>query len=331
METVNREDKVKTLRLLQLAEFIRTENYPNAPKIGKHFEISRSTVMRDIEFLQTRYNAPIEYDYDHKGYYYTDPTFMIKSVMLSEGELFTVSTLMPLMEQYKNTPLEATFRSIMNKMVEMMPNKVEVDSSFNASNVQFIKDPLPEISEQIFNSIFEATRAGKTISFNYRSISKQGYIPRTFDPYKVLCQKGNWYVIGYCHLHERFNVYALSRMKDLAILDTTFEIKPEFNIKNYIDPEFGIWLSEQKPEKIELLFSSEINTYILERTWHVNQECHQNDDGSVYLSFMSNQLEETFHWVMSFGSEVQVLNPPELKNKIKEEIIKLTSMYKSIC
>ena len=196
METVNREDKVKTLRLLQLAEFIRTENYPNAPKIGKHFEISRSTVMRDIEFLQTRYNAPIEYDYDHKGYYYTDPTFMIKSVMLSEGELFTVSTLMPLMEQYKNTPLEATFRSIMNKMVEMMPNKVEVDSSFNASNVQFIKDPLPEISEQIFNSIFEATRAGKTISFNYRSISKQGYIPRTFDPYKVLCQKGNWYVIG---------------------------------------------------------------------------------------------------------------------------------------
>lgn len=330
MENVSRdrEDKVKTLRLLQLAEFIRTENYPNAPKIGKHFEISRSTVMRDIEFLQTRYNAPIEYDFEHKGYYYTDPTYMIKSVMLSEGELLTVSTLMPLMEQYKNTPLEATFRSIMNKMVEMMPNKVEVDSSFNANNVQFIKDPLPEISEQIFNAIFEATRTGKTVNFNYRSISRQEYIARSFDPYKVLCQKGNWYVIGYCHTHERFNVYALSRMKNLEITKNSFEIKPEFNIKDYIDPEFGIWLSEKSTKKIELLFSSKINTYILERVWHVNQECHQNDDGSVYLSFESNQLEETFHWVMSFGSEVQVLNPPELKQKIVEEIEKLTSLYR---
>lgn len=328
MENVEREDKVKTLRLLQLAEFIRTENYPNAPAIGKHFEISRSTVMRDIEFLQTRYNAPVEYSYEHKGYYYTDPTYMIKSVMLSEGELFTVSTLMPLMEQYKNTPLEATFRSIMNKMVEMMPNKVEVDSSFNADNVQFIKDPLPEISEQIFNSIFEATRAGRTVNFNYRSISRQEYIPRAFDPYKVLCQKGNWYVIGYCHLHNRFNVYALSRMKDLEITKNSFEVKPEFNIKDYIDPEFGIWLSEKATKKIELLFSSKINTYILERTWHVNQECHQNEDGSVYLSFESNQLEETFHWVMSFGSEVQVLNPPELKQKVVEEIQKLTSLYR---
>lgn len=328
MENVEREDKVKTLRLLQLAEYIRTEHYPNAPKIGKHFEISRSTVMRDIEFLQTRYNAPIEYDYVNKGYYYTDPTYMIKSVMLSEGELFTVSTLMPLMEQYKNTPLEATFRSIMNKMVEMMPNKVEVDSSFNAGNVQFIKDPLPEISEHIFNSIFEATRTGKTVAFRYRSISRQEYIERTFDPYKVLCQKGNWYVIGYCHLHDRFNVYALSRMKDLIITDVKFEVKPDFNIKDYIDPEFGIWLSEKATKKIELLFSSVINTYILERTWHVNQECHQNEDGSVYLSFESNQLEETFHWVMSFGSEVQVINPPELKQKVKDEIEKLTSLYK---
>jgi len=328
MESVEREDKVKTLRLFQLAEYIRTANYPNARELCDYFEVSRSTIMRDIEFLQTRYNAPIEYDYFNKGYCYTDPTFMIKSVMLSEGELFTVSTLMPLMEQYKNTPLEATFRSIMTKMVEMMPNKVEVDSSFNTGNVQFIKDPLPEISEQIFNSIFEATRTGKTVYFNYRSISRQEYIGRSFDPYKVLCQKGNWYVIGYCHLHNRFNVYALSRMKDLKITTDSFEVKSDFNIKDYIDPEFGIWLSEKATKKIELLFSSQINTYILERTWHVNQECHQNEDGSVYLSFESNQLEETFHWVMSFGSEVQVLNPPELQQKVKEEIKKLTSLYR---
>ena len=323
----DREDKVRTLRLFQVAEFIKTNYYPNVPKLCKEFSVSRSTMMRDIEFLQTRYNAPIEYDYINRGYYYTDPTYTIQSIMLSEGELFTVATIMPLMEQYKNTPLESTFKSIMTKMIEMLPNKVEVDTTFSSRDVQFIKDPLPEISETTFNSVFEAIRTSRTLEFNYRSISKQTYTRRQFDPYKVLCQKGNWYVIGYCYLHERINVYSLSRMKDVEITKEKFEVRPDFKLEKFIDPDFGIWHNDEKPKKIELVFNSSINTYILERTWHVNQKCKQEKDGSVYLSFMSNQLQETLHWVMSFGSKVQVLNPPELIEMVKEEIKGLKKLY----
>lgn len=323
----DREDKVRTLRLFQVAEFIKTNYYPNVPKLCKEFSVSRSTMMRDIEFLQTRYNAPIEYDSVNRGYYYTDPTYTIQSIMLSEGELFTVATIMPLMEQYKNTPLESTFKSIMTKMIEMLPNKVEVDTTFSSRDVQFIKDPLPEISETTFNSVFEAIRTSRTLEFNYRSISKQTYTRRQFDPYKVLCQKGNWYVIGYCYLHERINVYSLSRMKDVEITKEKFEARPDFILEKYIDPDFGIWHNDEKPKKIELVFNSSINTYILERTWHVNQKCKQEKDGSVYLSFMSNQLQETLHWVMSFGSKVQVLNPPELIEMVKEEIKGLKKLY----
>nr|WP_318681811.1 WYL domain-containing protein [uncultured Treponema sp.] len=323
----DREDKVRTLRLFQVAEFIKTNYYPNVPKLCKEFSVSRSTMMRDIEFLQTRYNAPIEYDSVNRGYYYTDPTYTIQSIMLSEGELFTVATIMPLMEQYKNTPLESTFKSIMTKMIEMLPNKVEVDTPFSSRDVQFIKDPLPEISETTFNYVFEAIRTSRTLEFNYRSISKQTYTRRQFDPYKVLCQKGNWYVIGYCYLHERINVYSLSRMKDVEITKEKFEVRPDFKLEKFIDPDFGIWHNDEKPKKIELVFNSSINTYILERTWHVNQKCKQEKDGSVYLSFMSNQLQETLHWVMSFGSKVQVLNPPELIEMVKEEIKGLKKLY----
>lgn len=322
-----RDQKVKTLRLFQIADFIRTHNYPNEPAIRKHFGYSRSTIMRDIEFLQTRYNAPIEYSPEHKGYYYTDPGFKLPSLMLSEGELFTLYTLMPLMDQYKNTPLESTFKSIITKMMEMMPNKVEIDSSFSARDVQFIKDPLPEISETIFNSVFDAIGKNKSLRFDYRSISRQDYTARKFDPYKVLCQKGNWYVIGYCHLHNRFSVYALSRMKNLQVTNDDFSVRPDFDLSRHIDPEFGIWHTDASPVKIELLFSKEINTYILERTWHAKQECHQNEDGSVYLSFMSNQLQETLHWVMHFGSAVEVLNPPELKEVVKKEVQKMMSKF----
>ena len=322
-----REDKRRQWRVFQLAHFIRDNNYPNVPKMMKYFELSRATINRDLDFLRNEYQMPIEYSQEHHGYYFTDPAFEIQSVMLSEGELLSVSTILPRMEQYKNTPLEVTFRSLMNKLIEMMPDKVTIDSSFLDPNVKFFSDPLPVIEDKVFNSIFEAVRKNKTIEFSYRSISRQDYTPRSFDPYKVLCQKGNWYVIGWCHFHNRFNVYSLSRMKALTITNDDFSVKPDFNLSEHIDPDFGIWQNNMEPKKIELLFSADINTYILERTWHVNQECHQNEDGSVYLSFMSNQIQETLHWVMSFGSNVKVLNPPELSAQIKAESKKLLDLY----
>ena len=97
----NGEEKYKTHRLIQLDKWIRNGGYPSVQAIQDEYEISRRTVMRDLEFLRDRYDAPLEYDRTRNGYYYTDPTFMIQNVLLTEGDLFTVSTMMPLMEQYK--------------------------------------------------------------------------------------------------------------------------------------------------------------------------------------------------------------------------------------
>ena len=121
MTNKERDHKVKQLRILQIDHMIRSGSYPNVPQMRKKFEVSRSTIMRDLEFLQSRYKAPLIYDIKRKGYYYKDSTFFIKSVMLSEGELFTITTIIPLLEQYKNTPLEHSFKNILLKMMDLLP------------------------------------------------------------------------------------------------------------------------------------------------------------------------------------------------------------------
>lgn len=111
-------------------------------------------------------------------------------------------------------------------------------------------------------------------------------------------------------------------MKDI-VLTSEFSPDPDYEKKVHIDPNFGIWNNELPAKKIELLFDKSINTYILERTWHKNQECHQNEDGSVYLSFESNQMQEVLYWVLHFGSAVKILNPPELIESYKAELKKM--------
>lgn len=324
----NREEKVKTLRLLQIDQMIREGNYPNATEIGKKFEISRSTVMRDLDFLRERYHAPIEFDYERNGFHYTDKSFFVKSVMLSEGELFTVSAILPLLEQYKNTPLESSFRNILSKISEMLPEQVSVDTSLLNKDFTFIGEAAPVIDSEIFNLIFSSVKNHKTIVFKYRSISSSEYKDHTFNPYQVICRGGDWYVRGFCHNHFQLRTYSLARMKELAITESSFEIPEDFDAKNFRDLTFGIFTSKENPVKVHIHFDTNLSNYVLERKWHETQEILQNEDGSVELSFMSNQLMEILRLVLRFGSSAKIVEPPELVKMMEDEIKKIQELYK---
>ncbi len=322
-----REEKVKQLRIIEIDRMIRSGSYPNASRLKAHFEVSRATIMRDIEFLRDRYNAPLEYDPMQNGYYYTDPTFFVQSVMLSEAEVFSVSVIQPLLEQYKNTPLEAAMKNIFSKLTDMLPKEVSMDTTFIGKDITFISDPLPKIEDETFTTVFKAMRTKQTISFAYRALNRSEYSQHRANPYHVLCQKGNWYMLAYDYNRNKITTFSLARFKDISIEENTFSIPKDFTPRNYIDSSFGVWTTEAEPVKIELLFAKEINTYILERNWHETQELRQNEDGTVYLSFMSNQMQETLHWVMHFGSAVKVLNPPGLAEDVRKEAEKILKNF----
>ena len=251
-----REQKAKSFRLLHIEQLIKTMNYPNVPDLMRETGMSRATIMRDLDSLKDDYDAPIEYDFYHRGYYYTDENYKIRNV----------------------------------------------------------------------NQVFKAIKNHKVIEFGYRSIKATEHTPHTAHPYKIYNQKGDWYVICYNPKHDDYIAFTLARMKDVVVKEA-FEPDPDYASKVKIDPYFGIWNNDNPPQKIELVFDKSINTYILERTWHKNQECHQNEDGSVYLSFESNQTQEVLFWILKFGSQVKVLSPESLKKQVFEEHRKAAELY----
>ena len=141
-ELKERDDIRRTTRIIQIDEMLRGGSYVKIASLVRKFGVSKRTVERDFERLRDDLNAPLEYDKTRKMYHYTDPTFSVPNVILTEGELFTISALIPLMEQYKNTPLESSFKNIMKKLVDFLPDTVSVNSSFLNQDISFISDPI---------------------------------------------------------------------------------------------------------------------------------------------------------------------------------------------
>lgn len=325
MEGKKREQKAKSFRLLHIEQLIKNLNYPNTTVLQRETGVSRATIMRDLESLMNDYDAPIEYDYFHKGYHYTDENYNVRNVKIAESELVAIAGLLPLLERYKNTPLEDSIKKVYGTLSDMLPNQIEVQTDI-ATNVQFISEAIPNVDSDVFNAVFKAIKNHKTIEFGYRSIKATEHSKHIGQPYKIYNQKGDWYVICYNPLRQDYSPFTLSRMKDV-VLKEVFVPDPDYDKKVNIDPSFGIWNNDNPPQKIELLFDKSINTYILERQWHKNQESHQNEDGSVYLSFESNQTQEILFWILKFGSQVKVLAPESLKQTVFEEHKKAASLY----
>lgn len=322
-----RQEKVVLRRIRAIDKEIRSGSFPNTNELAKKLEVGTRTISRDIEEMKLFYNAPIKFDRTNNGYYYTEPSYYIKDISLSEGELFSVALFERLISGYRNTPLESHLHSVFRKIASSLGDRTTIDSMYLDDTVTYISDPLVKIDEQTFNTIFSAVRKNKEIRFDYRPLQKQTFMKRTVKPYHIVCQKGNWYVIGYDSYKEDIRIFAFSRIKNVVFTDEDFIVPNEFNYQKYIDEDIGVWASSTRSYKIKLRFAAEIATFASEHIWSKRQSIIQNDDGTVDICFETSQLPEIQRWVLGQGHTVQVLEPKELIEAVKTEITRMGKIY----
>ena len=96
-------NKSQFSRLLELDKRIRQGLYPNCLNFSADWEVSQKTVQRDIDFLRDSLNAPIDYDREKKGFYYTTTQWFMPYISVSEGDLVAILVAEKALEQYRGT------------------------------------------------------------------------------------------------------------------------------------------------------------------------------------------------------------------------------------
>jgi len=138
---------------------------------------------------------------------------------------------------------------------------------------------------------------------------------------------GSWHIIAYCTLRKELRDFALSRILNITSVEEAIELPRELpTIKDYLRRNFGV-VTGGKSIEVVLKFSPGISSWVSEQIWHDSQKVSFNEDGSLILRFPVSGYEEVVKEILRYGSDVEVISPPELRTMINNEIKKMQKIY----
>ena len=296
---------------------IASGKYPNTSTLARDYETGTATISRDIEFMRDMMNAPIKYDYQRRGYYYTQKTFRLPAAFGSTEDMLALGLAKTLLGLCRNTPIY----DAADQLMESITSPLGETNNPRWYEERIVAPPIPTVQfpPEIWNSICEAMRKNSSLSFEYRRDWHSGYTPRHVLPYQLLFDNGAWYLYAYVKKYRAMRMYSLSRIKNITLENEsfTFPAGEDFRIR-FDGSYFGAYSTEKK-QRFRIAFYHDGAMRIQERLWAADQKIKEIPDG-VIVSFSSAQYGKVLELVLSNGRDAQPLEPAALVRDWKENL-----------
>jgi len=296
-------------RIYFIDKEIASGKYPNTRTLANAYETGTATISRDIEFLRDMMNAPIEYDFGRKGYYYTEKTFRLPAALCSAEDVLALGMAKTLLSLYKNTPIYNAAKELM----ESITAPLEEAEKSQWYEERIIAPPVPSVqfSPEVWQNVCKGLQQNRILCFEYRSTWESGYTPRRVHPYQLLFDNGAWYLNAYSIEGRGTRMYSLSRIKNINLEEKTFNYPASADIRSRLDGSYLGAYSGERKYRFRIMFSDDGAMRIQERLWAADQRMEETKDG-IILGFTSTQYGKVLELVLSNGKDAVPLEPPEL-------------------
>ncbi len=305
---------------------LKAADFPNCRKIADELEVSSKTIQRDIDFMRDRLGLPIEYDPLRFGFYYTEEVDSFPSIEVSEGEVAALFVAQKALAQYQGTPFERPLRSAFRKIADSLKERVSFSWSDLEDAISFHSAGASVADLELFETVSRAVLRSVELEFEYRKLNSKGYEPRRVRPFHIACLENQWYLFAEDLDRKQLRTFALPRMRSVRATNTRFRRPPNFSIAKVLSGSFGVFEGGRK-HRIRLRFDAFAARLVSERTWHESQRFRQVKDGSATLELELGGLEEIERWVLSWGSHVEVLEPRELADRVRNQAQSVAQLY----
>lgn len=269
-----------------------------ALELAEHFEVSKRTILRDIDKLSAA-GIPVYASPGRGGGISIMENYVLNKAALSKEEQDYI--LMALQNM-----------TVTGNMDQQTTNKIKSFFGKNESDwiaVDFSRWGSQETDTVRFDLLKDSILKSKAVQFTY--VDPYGReSKRIVYPLKLVFKTRSWYLQGYCLKREDYRTFKINRIVDLKRSDECFE-RTDYQVPP-IESEFG-----GSTQKIELEFKPELAFRVYDE---FDEGCiEKNDDGLMYVSVRMPVDDWLYSYLMSFGDKVTVISPMEVAEVLKQK------------
>ena len=313
-------------RIMEIDRRIREGAYPNAETMAEALEVSRRVIFNDRSFMIYRLGAPIEFDRERGGWYYTEKTWTLPGIYVTQGELMAFFLSLEITKRYIGTDLESPLRSAVDKISKAVKGSVSVEMSDLRSHYTFSEFNTISLDAQLLIDLHHAIRNRQQVWMRYYSANRGVMSERVVYPYHLHNFQGDWFLVAFDTFRDGFRIFLVGRTQEMRLLKEKFVRDETFSAEEWMGSGFQLHAGEAI-EEVAIWFSPNKAQFIRERKWHASQTIEEQPDGSLILHLKTGGLVEVRNWVLQFADDAEVLKPDKLRVDITKEIKKLSERY----
>lgn len=281
----------------------------------------------DIKFMESEqgWSIPLEKVKDGRRafYRYEEASFSINNQPLNDAEAEQLKSAMLVLTRFKGMPQFEWVQELIPKLDKTF--NLYTDSNqeiISFDNNQFLK------GTDFISPLFEAIQNKQTLLINYKSFKSKVVQNIIFHPYHLKQYNNRWFLFGKHNEFSNLTNLALDRIQTVNQASISFDESELVDFEEYFDDFIGVTKpNEFQLTTIVLKASNQLAPYIKTKPLHGSQKMIEQSNNNFIFSIDVIPNFELKKLLLSFGNEITVIEPLELKNEIIEILNKNINNY----
>lgn len=196
--------------------------------------------------------------------------------------------------------------------------------------------------------LLEAMRENREVRLKYYSFAHERETEVILYPYAIRLFRQRWYLIAKetaetttppkptrpfydeegIDFSSGIKVFSLDRIKELELLEETFELPHELDIKDLYKDCYGIIIGDEEWEYIQLKATKKQANFIRSLPLHHSQREEEYDDEHMLFTFRLRPTYDLFQTFLALGDAVEILSPKWVREEMAKRVERMYQMYR---
>ena len=322
----------RTERFYKIDQLIHELRLVTFAQLQDALEVSRATLKRDLEYMRSRLNAPIVWDRTAGGYRFDCATasqatsYVLPGLWFNASEVHALLTMQHLLANLDPggmlTPHIAPLMARLNSLL----GSSDHGAAEIRQRVLIVGQARRHMKLVHFEKVGSALIKRKRLQIRYFARGNGETTEREVSPQRLVHYRENWYLDAWCHLRKGVRNFAIDSIRSADMLETPAREVATARINDALGPGYGI-IATGRPRRAKLRFTPQRARWVAEESWHPDQHGATDAAGHYVLEVPYTDDRELLMDILKYGADVEVLAPPVLRQRLRDEVAKMAVLY----